>query len=844
MKRVINKIIVLFLVLIVTFAAYFTLSFERAENETITMGKATLPTISMKVNNEYINMLKGYTMEMEPQYMRDSITPAGEGRKVDFTINNCNNLITGVTFEVRSVDAANLYERTEAEGWVSGRDTTDVSVTMDNMIQPDKEYILVIILSTDRYDKIYYYTRVQQITDAHYEELESFAKYFSSTTFDKAKAEELIKYIEPSSTEENTNLGNVSIYSNFDQLTWGNLSPEMLQQPAVTYKELLGDIGSFRLEYKVKAKNDYDTEQYYNITEYFRLKWTETNIYLLDYRRTMSQIFDATGQSVTSSRVNLGIGEDFQAEYDEDKDGNYIAFVKEQSLWMMDVKNNRITSVFSFSNTPDDEDVRNINSEHSIKIVDVSEKGDVKFLVYGYMNRGEHEGKVGVTLYQYTKSTNEVDETIFIPFTRSYQILKETMGKLMYVNDSDVMFIMLNDCIYSIDLTGNEYVQIISNIKDGCYAINEDNTIIAWEKDMSNAGTSEIEVMNLKTNDEMSIKAENGQKIKVVGFVDEDFAYGIADEARIVTDQNGITTVPMSVLRIVNLKGEEQKSYSQEGYFFTSEDVESNMINLKRVAYSPDGSGLQTVSDYQIFGNTENDEELASVKIINTELKKKELVINFATKVTTADKLLVKYPKVIKFDDSNSLSLRELISSEGRYYVYGHGGIAAICDNPAAAVIAADDAGGVVLDDAGNYVWARRSREQTVTLGNVSSTMCAGGSIASCVNAILQANGIMTDVTPRLQAGESSIAILNDNLQNATALELLGCTLDQVLYYVNRGEPVMGMLENDNCVLIVGYDMYNAVLMEPSTGTIYKQGLEETQAQFKQYGSRFVAVNK
>ena len=200
MKRVINKIIVLFLVLIVTFAAYFTLSFERAENETITMGKATLPTISMKVNNEYINMLKGYTMEMEPQYMRDSITPAGEGRKVDFTINNCNNLITGVTFEVRSVDAANLYERTEAEGWVSGRDTTDVSVTMDNMIQPDKEYILVIILSTDRYDKIYYYTRVQQITDAHYEELESFAKYFSSTTFDKAKAEELIKYIEPSST--------------------------------------------------------------------------------------------------------------------------------------------------------------------------------------------------------------------------------------------------------------------------------------------------------------------------------------------------------------------------------------------------------------------------------------------------------------------------------------------------------------------------------------------------------------------------------------------------------------------------------------------------------------------
>ena len=843
MKRVINKIIVLFLVLIATFALYFTMSFEKADNETITMGKATLPTVSMKVNNEYINMLKGYTMEMEPQYMRDSITPAGEDRKVDFTINNCNNLITGVTFEVRSADAANLYERTEAKDWQSGKDTTDVSITVDNMIEPDKEYILVLIISTDRYEKIYYYTRFEQVSEAHYDSMEEFAKYFSNTTFDKAKAEELIKYIEPSYSEENTNLGNVSIYSNFDQLTWGNLSPEKLNGAEVTYKELLGDIGSFQLDYKVKAKNDYDTEQYYNVTEYFRLKWTDTNIYLLDYRRTMNQIFDATGQSVTSSRVNLGIGEDFGVEYDGDKDGNYIAFVKEQSLWMMDVKTNQITSIFAFSNTPQDDDIRNVNKEHDIKIVDVSEKGDVKFLVYGYMNRGEHEGKVGVTLYQYNKTTNEVDETIFIPFTRSYQILKETMGKLMYVNDSDVMFIMLNDCIYSIDLTGNEYVQIISDVKDGCYAINDDSTVIAWEKDMSGSGTSEIEVMNLKTNDEMSIKAESGKKIKVVGFVEDDFAYGIADESGIVTDKNGITTVPMSVLRIVDMKGKEQKTYSQDGYYFTSAEVSNNMINLKRAVYAPDGSGLQTAPDYQIFGNVEDDEELASVKVINTDLKKKELVINFASKVITSDKLSIRYPKVIKFDDTNALSLRELISSDERYYVYGRGGISAICDNPAAAVIAADSVGGVVLDDAGNYVWARKSREQSVNLGNVSSTACAGGNIASSVNAILQANGIITDVSERIQNGESSISILNDSLKNATALELLGCTLDEVLYYVNKGEPVMGMVENENCVLIVGYDMYNAVLMEPSTGTIYKQGLEETQAQFKQYGSRFVAIN-
>lgn len=846
MKRVINKLIILFLVFIAAMSIMLFRSNRKIENESITMGKASLPTISVKNDDSYINMLFGYTVSMEDKYMRDSISPLSDNGKLDITVNNCENLVVDVSYSILKTDGTPVMSDKKVQPTDSNVETTQVTIDAGTDVTPDTEYILVVKLATDKYDDIYYYTRIIRVSEPHYNEQQKFVYNFSEKTLDKTMAEELVSYIEPSDSEENSNLGKVTIYSSFDQLTWGNLSPERVTQPEITYKELLGDVGSYELTYRVKALNDYNTEQYYDITEFFRVKWTETEIYLLDYERTMEQVFDAMGQSVTSSRINVGIGSSLQADYAVSKEGNYVAFEKENALWLMDTENNEITSVFTFASSVSDIDVRNTNNEHSMKIISVNKNGNVEFLVYGYMNRGEHEGNVGVALYNYTKESNVVRETVFIPFTRNYGILCETIGKLLYVNASNVMYIMLNDCIYSIDLTGNEYVEIISGLKDGCYAINNDGNVIAWEKDMSYAGSDSIVIMNLETNEESAINADTGMKVKIEGFVGDDIAYGIAEASRIVTDQNGMTMVPMHTLKIVNMKGEEQKSYSQEGYYFTSSQIKDNMINLKRVQYDTTGTVLQNTTDYQIFGNSEEEEDAATEGVINTELKQKEVVINFARKITTSDKLVVKYPKEIKFDTTNTLSLRDLISSDNRYYVYGRGVISDITDNAADAVVAANDVNGVVIDDEGRYIWARRSRKQQAMLSNVGVTPAAdvSGYVTACVNSILQSEGVNVDVSSEIALGRSTIEVINSHLTNGKALDLSGCSLDEMLYYVDRGYPVLGMLDNVNCVMVVGFDFYNAVLLNPGTGEVYKQGLEETTGQFAQYGNRFLSIIK
>lgn len=846
MKRVINKIIVLFLVFLSVISVMFFRFNRKIENESITMGKATLPTMSVKNTESYINMLCGYTVEMEEKYMRDSISPLFDGGKLDITINNCENLVVGITYSILKSDGTPVMSDKMAQIKESDFETTKVMIDAGTDIAIDEEYILIIKLNTDRYENIYYYTRIVRLSEPRYNEQQKFVENFSEKTLDKTLAEELVSYIEPSDSEENSNLGKVTIYSSFEQLTWGKMSPERVTQPEITYKELLGDVGSYELKYRVKALNDYDTEQYYDVTEFFRVKWTQTEIYLLDYERKMEQVFDAMGQSVTSSRINMGIASSLEADYAVSNEGKYIAFEKENAIWLMDTGNNEITSVFTFASSVSDIDVRNTNDEHDMKIISVDKNGDVEFLVYGYMNRGEHEGNVGVALYKYSKESNVVKETVFIPFMRSYGILRETIGRLLYVNESDVMYIMLNDCIYSIDLTGNEYVEIISGLKDGCYAINTEGNVVAWEKDMSYSGSDSIVVMNLETSSEFTINADPGMKIKVEGFVDEDIAYGIAEASRVVTDQNGMTTVPMHVLKIVNMDGEEQKSYSQEGYYFTSSEVKDNMINLKRVHYDETGTNLQNTSDYQIFGNTEEEEDAATFGVINTELKQKEMVINFTRKITTSDKLVIKYPKEIKFDTTNTLSIRDLVSNKDRFYVYGKGTITGISDNVADAVVAANNEGGIVIDDSGRYVWARRSRKQQTMLSHVGIMPVADESlyVTTCVNSMLNSVGVSADVTGEILSGKSTIEVINSHLSGGKALDLSGCSLDEVLYYVDCGYPVLGMLDNRNCVLVVGFDFYNAVLLNPATGETYKQGLEETTSQFEQYGNRFLGILK
>lgn len=851
-KSIVNKILVLLVVFAVIIGIYLFVNREKGDNKEIIMGNPVLPTVTLlssqgegQDNSLEVNELFGYTTQMETKYMRDCVTPISSGRTLTVKVCKYDNVIMGAEFEIRTLDNERLIEKTQVadENITEDEKYSYIRLDFDNMLESGIEYNLIIRITTDRNENVYFYTRIVEPLQNYCNAQIDFVKKFSNYTFDEEKSEEIIKYLEPDSSKDNTNLGHININSSYNQITWGNLKPEKVTEPVVKIKEILDDISCFEMVYKIKALNDYDTYQYYLVKEYFRIKWTSTEIYLLDYDRTMEQIFDATNQNVSSVRINIGISAEEDCEFLASDSTKYIAFVKIGGLWLMDIRKNQLKTLYAFQDI-ESSDIRDGNINDSIKIVSVDDSGNTEFIVYGYMNRGEHEGMVGVSLYSYDAEKNIVEEKIFIPFTRQYEILNETMGKLSYINSNNIMFIMLSDSVYSIDLTGSEYVEIISNLYDGMYSVNDDGNIIAWEEDGSKTGSKSIKILNLETGKEQEITANDGERLKVIGFVGEDFAYAIANENDVVYDISGNITTVMKELKIINMEGEVLKEYSRDGYYFVSAQIEDNMISLDRVTRAEDGINFVKADVYQIFGNEEEETNIVTLGVIKTELKQKELVINFVTKVTTSSKFKSVTPNEIRFSETNSLSIRELISDENNYYVYGKGKIIAITDKLSKAINLAYENAGVVIGESGEYVWAKISRPSAYSLSGINASAAIDDTLTSklsvCINAMLSYNGINTDVYSQINEGKTAIEILNEKLSGKTTLDYTGCTLEEMLYYVSNGEPVLALADETNYVVITGYDFYNVVLFNPVTGENYKQGKEEAGEMFEKAGNKFI----
>ena len=782
---------------------------DREEKVRVIMGEPVLPVVSMLGSSGgdmdiEINELFGYKMQMDTRYMRDSITPIGENRQLTSHVRNCDNYIMSAGFELRTLDCERLIERTDVadSDIIRGDEFTDIHITLDNMIEAGEEYFFVLWVNTDRVENVYYYTRVVQQSDNHCREQLEFVKNFSDATYTK-EADKIISYIEPDPSEDNTNYGHVTIKSNYKQITWGELSPEKVTTPIVSIKEILGDVGCYQLIYKIKALNDYDTYQYYKVTEYFRVKWTGTEIYLLDYDRTMEQIFDANNQNISTMRINLGISKDEDCEFMSSDNNSYIAFAKNGGLWLMDIRHNQAASIFAFQ-MPEDEEVRNTNTDSYVKIISVDDSGDTEFIVYGYMSRGEHEGMVGISLYNYDTKANVVKEKIFIPFARQAGILREMMGRMFYVNENDVMYITLSDSVYSVDITGSEYVQIISGLEDNSFATNKSGNIIAWEEKGEGGRVDIISILNLDTGEEKQIQAEEGKSLKVSGFIDDDFVYGVAETGDISVDATGKATVAMKKLVIVDMQGKVLKEYSKEGYYFTDTHISANMISVTRVTRNAEGSGFVKADDYQIFGNEEQELNVVTADVIKTERKKKEVVIEFVKKVTTSANFKNIYPKEIVFSDTNALDIYQLISDDEQYYIYGRGQVKGIVGNLSDAIRQAYDLAGVVIDSRGQYAWARISRPVSYELA-----------------------------VPNLSV---------QDIESHISKNLKGTSLEQMLYYICNGVYVAGRTNEAGYVIIVGYDFYNAVLVNPASGEKYKQGQEETAAMFEAAGNDFALL--
>lgn len=843
MKKTVIKGIYLLLIFIIAWFVISAVVNQGNTDMTMEMGPASYPVIHMNIGDTEVNSLHGYKEAMECSYQRDSITPLGEGRRVSFLIDKYEQTIEKLSFEVRSIDGGRLVENTDITEYEESEDSIRGEFSIKDLIEPDTEYMLVLLLENGWGQTIRYYTRIIQTEDYHVNEKLEYVLDFHRRTFDKEEAEELTKYLESNAEGDNTTFAKVTIHSSFHQVTWGDLQVSKVTEPELTIKEMASQTGSLELSYIASIK-DGNRDELYNVKEFYRIRYTSDRIYLLDYERTMKQIFDEKRESFVNNKIGLGIALAEDIQLVESDGGNVFAFTDGNRLFSYNITDSKLSTLFSFYDG-NYEDERTTWQKHGVKILDVDEAGNVQFIVYGYMNRGKHEGEVGISVYYFSGLVNTVEELLYVPMNSSYEIIGSELEQLSYINKSNVFFFMYDGAIYAANLENRSCEVMVSDLREESYKVSDSNRMVVWQVGEDMYSCRSLVLMNLNTKKRTEINAGNGEYIAPLGFMGEDLIYGVANADDVVRDNTGSIIFPMNCVRIQNEDGEILKTYKENGVYVTGSEIDGNQINLYRLERN-EATGEYTEIDNDQIVNTKI--EVDGNNVLETvAIDIFEKIVQISVKGTIDEKTVkLLTPKEVLFEGGREIVINEKKEDVPRYYVYAKNGVEGIFTDEGNAVNMAYNLSGVVIDEKGAYVWIRgnRSVKNQIMAIKGSTVTEEKNSLAVCLDTMLQYEGIMRNTEYMLNRGETIIEILDENLENARILDLSGCSLDAILYYVNKDIPVLASLNDGNAVLVIGFNELNTVLMDPLTGTPYKKGMNDSKQMFEENGNRFITYMK
>lgn len=809
------------------------------ENITMEMAQAAFPIVYMERNGERYNCLHGYSNSMDTAFQREVITVLGENRETGVVIDTYGRSIDKISMEVRSIDGERLIENSDITDYEQTGDEISADVELKDLIDKDTEYMLVLILSVDG-SQIRYYSRVVWSDSLNADEKLAFVKDFHEKLYDKEAAKELTKYLETNSKlQDNKSFSYVNIHSSFKQITWGDLPVKEEAEPKIRITEISGQTASFLVDYIVSTSEE-DDKQYYKVQEYYRIRYTQDRTYLLDYERTMTQFTDVD-EMCANDKILLGItDEDVQLQ--ESEDGNIVVFEAAGRLLSYNVTTNQLAVIFSFYDE-DNADERTLYDQHTIKILDVDEGGNVQFAVYGYMNRGRHEGEVGIEIYSYDNTFNTIEEIIYIPYNKSYTVLDAELNRLLYLSREQKLYISLENNIYCVDLAERSYSILANVTQDGTIQVSDNHRIfvsLVTDESTDINHCSEMSIRNLNNETEVIVSVGMDEAIRPLGFMGEDVIYGVARSEEIVEESSGRIIFPMYKVCICDSDGKLLKEYEQEGIYITGCVVEENQITLTRSEKQGDTS-YTAVEDDHIMDNSESETGKNVIYVAAIDIYERYVQIQTRNTIDTKT-LKVLTPKEVVFEGGRSLEI-ESGEEPDRYYVYGPYGISGIYNSSATAVNLAYDISGVVTDNEGDTIWlkgTRATKNQIMAIkGDIADDDVS--SLAVCLDTMLKYEGIIRNSEYLFEQGQTVMEILEDNLTDAKVLDLTGCSLDAVLYYVNQDIPVLAILNDGNAVLLTGFNEYNVVIMNPDETTpLYKKGINDTTEWLEENGNNFI----
>ena len=803
-----RAVILLFVFVLGVAGSSFLLNSETTDDRS-DMNDPVFPEVMVDFDGEYANRMYGYAQPMQSDFTRDSVTPLDTSRELSLVINPYATKVKSLSYEIRTSDGSKVLENRKVKSLDKNDSYLATKIQINSDLLMNQEYSLQISLETNK-GTAYYYTRVVSRSNVNTVQYVKFVKSFYEKCMDKATAEDLTSYLEPDTSNTTTNYTDVGINSTFAEISWGNLSPQIYRKGIPVVKDINETTASFSLEYQIAATNTDGNQEIYDVTEFYRMRYTETRIMLLDFKRSASQVFSEDSISISDKGLLLGV-RDKNVEYMMNETAGVIAFVQEGDLWSYSPNDGKFSRIFSFRKETDG-DFRDSRWQHDIKIIRVEDNGDVDFVLYGYMNRGIREGYSGVCVYHYSNDQNVVEEKVFIPSTESYEFLKKDLGTLSYVSTDNSLFLLFAQKLYQIHITDGKSEVLDQDIQTDAFTVSDTGAHAAWLI-QSGESAGYIKEIDFETLETRTLAPSSGQKLTLNGFMNEDLVYGIVVDGDIISDSNGHETTGIHTIRIEGFDGTVKKEYHQDGLYITDVTMGNTMMEFELSKKTK--KGYEAVSKDNILNNVKAAASIASIELASNNRTGTQIRLALDEAPEIQDALVV-YAKMKNAND-DSIILDTQIPEDDIYYVYAKGGLDGIYTDPALAVLRADDQTGVVLNRAQQYVWERGNKKTKLIL-NLEDVPEAIKSASLDTNALQEALG-----------------------DEGAIIDLSGCTLDSVLYEISAQRPVIAKTGDNTSVVIIGYDEYNTYLYDPVKGETYPYGMNDSKDLFDKAGNIFIS---
>ena len=780
--------------------------------------QATIPLLTVSADGKNINQLHGYQGSVDASLIRDSITPIYEN-EVKVMLTYAKSDVSVVSYKIYDTDNKTILGNGDtAFHKVKGKKTANIKIK--ERLENGKTYLME--LSVKQNDKtIRYFTRVIYGTSFHLKECLDFAQKFHDAALTEGNTEFISQYLETAEGTISNNLANVDLKSTQEAVSYATLKPQVESVYPATVKEISENVTSLELRYILSAENTDGTKQYYQATEYFRVRYAKDRMYLLNYERNMEAYMRYDTIDRSNNRILLGIGSS-QKQLISKNGGKKAAFVVQDELWYYDMH-----KVFSFEGE-DYRDSRNNYQKHAIQIMKMKNNGDIAFLVYGYMNRGKHEGENGISVYQYTASDQKIEELGFIPTQIQYDMMKNDIKKGAFLSGSGQFYFYLDGAVYQVDLDSGKSKILAKNITDDMTVISE-NGMLAL-----NQSKNKMKVVDLSTQKTEVITCKDDQVLRPIGFIEKDFIYGVGNKKEVVRNKDGSYMYPLTNVYIRNNK-KIVKEYGEDGTYITNTSVDGTTIALTHSKKSGNGYKKINVS-YIRYKDKQESKAVLEYGYTGTRLN--QLYLAFPDDVYIQTRPNYLSTNVEEQEDEIKIKFAVNDNKYRDAFVYTGGKLSGIYSNLKEAIKVAKQGGGVVVNYHQMYLWEKGVAQNYGKGSNIPMIKAKNKDETdiACILMMARSEGIKISYDKIKKMSGSTYDKLF-KVFNKRAVNYSDCSMDDLVYAISKGRSFVAQRKNGTYVLVMSYNQTDLRYYDPTNGKSVKANRKKLESEFKQAGS-------